>query len=49
MDRLYDAGFGGVLSVEHEDPVWGGTETRVEQGLTIAQLTLRPLIMPDPG
>ena len=35
--------------VEHEDPVWGGTETRVVQGLTIAQQTLRPLIVPEPG
>ena len=48
VDRLYDAGFSGVLSVEHEDPVWGGTETKVLQGLTIARQTLRPLIVPEP-
>jgi sugar phosphate isomerase/epimerase len=47
VDRLYEAGFDGVLSVEHEDPLWGGTEPKVLQGLTIAQQTLRPLIVPD--
>ena len=26
VDALYEGGFDGVLSVEHEDPVWGGTE-----------------------
>jgi hypothetical protein len=34
-----------VLSVEHEDPVWGGTEAKVKQGLEIAHRTLRPLII----
>jgi hypothetical protein len=34
-----------VLSVEHEDPVWGGTEDRVEVGLEVAYRTLRPLII----
>ncbi len=46
VDRLYEAGFDGVLSVEHEDPLWGGTEPKILQGLTIAQQTLRPLIVP---
>jgi sugar phosphate isomerase/epimerase len=49
VDRLYEAGFDGVLSVEHEDPLWGGTEPKVLQGLTIAQQTLRPLIVPQSG
>jgi sugar phosphate isomerase/epimerase len=47
VDRLYEAGFEGVLSVEHEDPLWGGTEPKVLQGLTIAHQTLRPLIVPE--
>jgi hypothetical protein len=34
-----------VLSVEHEDPVWGGTEEKIEIGLRIAHGTLRPLIV----
>jgi sugar phosphate isomerase/epimerase len=45
VDALYEGGFDGVLSVEHEDPVWGGTEEKVEAGLEIAYRTLRPLII----
>jgi sugar phosphate isomerase/epimerase len=45
VDTLYEGGFTGVLSVEHEDPVWSGTEEKVEQGLLIAHRTLRPLIV----
>ena len=45
VDTLYEGGFTGVLSVEHEDPVWSGSEARVKQGLEIAYRTLRPLII----
>jgi len=45
VDALYEGGFTGVLSVEHEDPVWGGDEDRVKAGLEIAHRTLRPLIV----
>ncbi|SFS89384.1 sugar phosphate isomerase/epimerase family protein [Saccharopolyspora flava] len=45
VDRLYEHGFTGTLSVEHEDPVWGGDDERITQGLRIAQRTLRPLIV----
>jgi sugar phosphate isomerase/epimerase len=45
VDTLYEGGFDGVLSVEHEDPVWGGTEDRVHTGLQVAHRTLRPLIV----
>ena len=45
VDAMYEGGFDGVLSVEHEDPVWGGTEGKVKAGLEIAQRTLRPLIV----
>ena len=45
VDALYEGGFDGVLSVEHEDPVWGGTEDKVEIGLQIAHRTLRPLLV----
>jgi sugar phosphate isomerase/epimerase len=47
VDTLYEGGYDGVISVEHEDPVWGGTETRVKQGLQIARRTLRPLLVPE--
>ncbi len=45
VDALYEGGFGGVVSVEHEDPVWGGTQDKVKTGLRIAHHTLRPLIV----
>ena len=45
IDTLYEGGFDGVLSVEHEDPVWGGTEDKVQIGLEIAERTLRPLLV----
>ncbi|HWI72318.1 MAG TPA: sugar phosphate isomerase/epimerase [Baekduia sp.] len=47
VDALYEGGFDGVLSVEHEDPVWGGTPEKVEQGLRIAHRTLRPLVVEE--
>ncbi len=45
VDALYEGGFDGVLSVEHEDPVWGGTPDKVCTGLEIAHRTLRPLLV----
>ena len=45
IDAMYEGGFDGVLSVEHEDPVWGGTEEKVEAGLEVAHRTLRPLLV----
>lgn len=45
VDALYEGGFQGALSVEHEDPVWGGNEDKVKTGLEIAYRTLRPLVV----
>jgi sugar phosphate isomerase/epimerase len=45
VDALYEGGFDGALSVEHEDPLWGGDEQRIKTGLEIAHRTLRPLIV----
>jgi sugar phosphate isomerase/epimerase len=45
VDALYEGGFDGYLSVEHEDPVWGGSPDKVEAGLEIARRNLRPLIL----
>jgi sugar phosphate isomerase/epimerase len=45
VDAMYEGGFDGVVSVEHEDPVWGGDEERVKAGLEIAHRTLRPLLV----
>jgi sugar phosphate isomerase/epimerase len=41
---LREGGYDGVVSVEHEDPVWSGSQERVKQGLTLARDTLRPLV-----
>jgi sugar phosphate isomerase/epimerase len=45
VDALYEGGFDGVVSVEHEDPIWGGSPQKVRQGLEIAHRTLSPLIV----
>ena len=45
VDTLYEGGFEGFLSVEHEDPVWGGDEQMVEKGLEIARNHLSPMVV----
>jgi sugar phosphate isomerase/epimerase len=45
VDTLYEGGFDGFVSVEHEDPVWSGTPVKVRQGLRIAHRTLSPLLV----
>ena len=45
LDVLYEGGFDGVLSIEHEDPVWGGDEQRVKTGIEVARRTLQPLMV----
>lgn len=44
IDMLYEHGFDGTVSVEHEDPLWGGTEERTKTGLAIAYRTLSSLL-----
>ena len=45
VGAMQQGGFDGVLSVEHEDPVWSGTEEKVEKGLQVAVTTLQPLLV----
>ncbi|MGH3904939.1 MAG: sugar phosphate isomerase/epimerase family protein [Pseudonocardiaceae bacterium] len=45
IDTLYEGGYDGVVAIEHEDPVWSGTEERVDQGLEVARRTLAPLLV----
>jgi sugar phosphate isomerase/epimerase len=45
IDLLYQGGFDGAVSIEHEDPVWSGDHNRVAAGLEIAHRTLGPLIV----
>jgi sugar phosphate isomerase/epimerase len=44
VTTLSAAGYDGVVSVEHEDPVWSGSADKVRQGLVLARETLDPLI-----
>jgi sugar phosphate isomerase/epimerase len=44
IDALHQAGYDGVVSVEHEDPVWSGDPDRVRRGLVVAERTLAPLV-----
>jgi hypothetical protein len=30
---------------DHEDPLWGGTEDKIETGMRVAHRTLRPLVV----
>jgi sugar phosphate isomerase/epimerase len=45
VDALYESGYEGFVSVEHEDPVWEGSPEKVRQGLVIAYRTLAPLVV----
>jgi sugar phosphate isomerase/epimerase len=44
VGTLRSSGYDGVVSVEHEDPVFSGDGHRVREGLLIAEATLTPLI-----
>ncbi|MDA8297288.1 MAG: sugar phosphate isomerase/epimerase [Actinomycetota bacterium] len=46
LDVLYEGGFEGTVSIEHEDPVWGGTTERVQAGVAMATRTLRSVMAP---
>jgi len=37
VSRLYEAGYGGTISIEHEDPVWDGEENRVKRCIIAAK------------
>jgi sugar phosphate isomerase/epimerase len=43
---LAASGYDGVVSVEHEDPVWSGSVDQVHRGLVLARETLDQLIRP---
>ncbi|MBI3969806.1 MAG: TIM barrel protein [Chloroflexi bacterium] len=34
---LYDTGYDGLIAIEHEDPVWRGSEERFKRGLILAK------------
>jgi sugar phosphate isomerase/epimerase len=48
ISRLYEMGYDGALSIEHEDPVWGGPEEKVKEGLVIGGRFLKQFVVAGP-
>lgn len=47
LSRLYEIGYDGAVSIEHEDPVWGGSEEKVKEGLLIGGKFLQQFVATD--
>ncbi len=45
ISTLQEAGYDNVLSIEHEDPVWEGSEEKVKQGLTLGLKHLSQFVL----
>ena len=45
VDHLFERGYNAALTIEHEDPVWSGSDDRTQAGIEIAQRTLSPLLV----
>jgi len=45
IDRLQENGYDGALSIEHEDPVWTGSQDRVKRGLAFSRRFLERFIV----
>ena len=44
ISRLRQAGYDSVISIEHEDPLYEGTDDRVLEGLSKTRAHLDPLL-----
>lgn len=44
LDTLYQVGYNGVISVEHEDPVWDSTSELALRGLKLSKQFLDPFL-----
>ncbi len=44
VKTMKDSGYDNVLSIEHEDPKWEGTEEKVKKGLSIGLKHLRNFV-----
>lgn len=40
VSNLFEIGYDGVISIEHEDPVWEGSTEKVKKGLLIGKQTM---------
>ena len=47
LSRLYEIGYDGAISIEHEDPVWRGSEEKVKEGLLIGGKFLQRFVATD--
>jgi len=45
ISTLQENGYDGVLSIEHEDPVWEGSEEKVKKGLVLGKRHLSQFIV----
>jgi sugar phosphate isomerase/epimerase len=45
ISTLQEAGYDHVLSIEHEDPVWEGSEAKVKQGLALGRKHLSQFVV----
>lgn len=45
ISTLNEVGYNGVLSIEHEDPVWGGDRDKIEKGLILGYRHLKDHII----
>ncbi len=45
ISTLQEAGYNEVLSIEHEDPVWEGSEEKVKAGLSLGLKHLRQFVV----
>ncbi len=49
VSTLMECGYPGVISLEHEDPVWEGSDERVTAALLLGRDFLRRIWMPSSG
>lgn len=47
VSRLQEVGYDGVISIEHEDPVWEGTLEKVKKGILIGKNTMMKALNMD--
>jgi sugar phosphate isomerase/epimerase len=47
VSNLYEADYDGVISIEHEDPVWEGSVCKVKKGILIGKRTIEKAIHPE--
>ncbi len=44
VSKLYEIGYDGTISIEHEDPIWHGTEDKVKRGIIASKEHIKQFI-----